>query len=315
MPLAALGALVAVVSAVRRRAWSRLGELALWGTWLVTGMVFFSVANLFHRHYLEMLAAPLAAIVGVGGVALWRACRRAELAGWLLPLALVATAAFQFSILSNYPAQAAWLKPLIAGTTALAVGLLLVARARSQQPSGGGRGSARGLALGAMLVTCLAAPLTWSALTLTQSASVNANLPAAGPAPDRLDGVGGPPPDGGTDLFERLVDFLQPRTAGVEYLAATQSAQTAAPLILATHRPVLALGGFTGGDQAITVEQLADMVASGQLRYVLALQLRPDVMRWVQANCQVVSEWAGGRGGAPGLPNRQALLYDCGAGG
>src|SRR5574341_146050 len=46
--------------------------VVLWGGWLATGGVFFSVAGFFHEYYLSMLAAPLAALVGVGAVKLWR---------------------------------------------------------------------------------------------------------------------------------------------------------------------------------------------------------------------------------------------------
>lgn len=37
--------------------------MVLWGGWLVTGGVFFSVAGFFHEYYLSMLTPPLAALV------------------------------------------------------------------------------------------------------------------------------------------------------------------------------------------------------------------------------------------------------------
>jgi hypothetical protein len=54
----------------------------------------------------------------------------------------------------------------------------------------------------------------------------------------------------------------------------------AAPIILDTKLPVVAMGGFSGGDPAPTAEGLAELVESGRLRFVML----------------------GGRGGGPGGP-------------
>jgi hypothetical protein len=50
---------------------------------------------------------------------------------------------------------------------------------------------------------------------------------------------------------------------------AVSSAGEGASLELATGKPVLAMGGFTGSDPAMTVAKLQQLVRSGQLRYVL----------------------------------------------
>jgi 4-amino-4-deoxy-L-arabinose transferase-like glycosyltransferase len=44
---------------------------------------------------------------------------------------------------------------------------------------------------------------------------------------------------------------------------------TASPLIAEYDVPVMALGGFSGRDQAIDVTQFADLVEAGKVRYVL----------------------------------------------
>ncbi len=68
--------------------------LVLWGLWTLTMAVFFSVAGFFHRYYLSMLAPGIAALAGVGVVLLWRDYRAKRAgSGWLLPVALVVTAA------------------------------------------------------------------------------------------------------------------------------------------------------------------------------------------------------------------------------
>jgi 4-amino-4-deoxy-L-arabinose transferase-like glycosyltransferase len=75
---------------------------------------------------------------------------------------------------------------------------------------------------------------------------------------------------------------------------------TAAPIIIATGEPVVTMGGFTGGDPAPTVSQLAAMVRSGRLKYVLlgggAFGGGPGgggtqsaIEQWVQAHGKAVS--------------------------
>jgi hypothetical protein len=54
-----------------------------------------------------------------------------------------------------------------------------------------------------------------------------------------------------------------------KYLLAASGSQTTAPIIIETGRAVVTIGGFNGGDPAPTVTQLAAMVASGELKYVL----------------------------------------------
>jgi 4-amino-4-deoxy-L-arabinose transferase-like glycosyltransferase len=45
--------------------------VVLWGGWLATVGIFFSVAGFFHEYYLSMLAPSLAALVGIGVIELW----------------------------------------------------------------------------------------------------------------------------------------------------------------------------------------------------------------------------------------------------
>ena len=80
------------------------GALALWGGWALTMAAFFSVAGFFHTYYLSMLAPGVAALAGIALVLLWRDYRHPESGwrGWLLPVALVATALIQGIILADY---------------------------------------------------------------------------------------------------------------------------------------------------------------------------------------------------------------------
>jgi 4-amino-4-deoxy-L-arabinose transferase-like glycosyltransferase len=79
-------------------------------------------------------------------------------------------------------------------------------------------------------------------------------------------GFGGP---GASAADSALVNFLTAHQGSAKYLVAATGSQATAPIIIATGKPVVTIGGFNGGDNAPTVTQLAQLVRSGQLRYVL----------------------------------------------
>ncbi|GAA1800479.1 ArnT family glycosyltransferase [Actinomadura chokoriensis] len=78
-------------------------------------------------------------------------------------------------------------------------------------------------------------------------------------------GFGGP--GGGAD--SQMISYLQRNQGGATWLVAVPSAQEASSIILRTGRPVIAMGGFTGGDPAMTVDKLQRYVREGELRYIL----------------------------------------------
>jgi len=97
------------------------------------------------------------------------------------------------------------------------------------------------------------------------------------------------------------------------FLAATIRAADAAPLMLATGEPVMALGGFTGGDPILSADELAALVAKGTVRFFLMPPPSPhqgELTRWVADHCAPVppGKW---QSPAPG-PGKGQRLFDCG---
>jgi len=90
-------------------------------------------------------------------------------------------------------------------------------------------------------------------------------------AGSRPGGPGGPGgPDGaGSTTNTALIKYLEARRGGAKYLVATASSMDAESIILATGKPVMALGGFSGNDQILTTGQLARLVANGTIHYFL----------------------------------------------
>jgi 4-amino-4-deoxy-L-arabinose transferase-like glycosyltransferase len=67
----------------------------------------------------------------------------------------------------------------------------------------------------------------------------------------------------------QLVRYLEQHQGTATYLLATASSMTAAPIIIQTGKPVMALGGFSGADQILTTSQLTALVAQGTVHYFL----------------------------------------------
>jgi 4-amino-4-deoxy-L-arabinose transferase-like glycosyltransferase len=79
----------------------------------------------------------------------------------------------------------------------------------------------------------------------------------------------GGPGGGEATVNEALVSFLEKNQGSAKFLVAVEGAGSAEPIILATGEPVIAMGGFNGGDAAPTLEQFKQMVAAGEVHYVL----------------------------------------------
>ncbi|MEU8318503.1 glycosyltransferase family 39 protein [Nonomuraea sp. NPDC048881] len=202
-----------------------------------------------------------------------------------------------------------------------------------------GRGRMAGrvtvVALAAAVVAGLAGPAAYAVSPL--GARVNGTNPTAGPStgrtggPGGFGGFGGPPPGGelpgartdalqsgeppqgepgvrergsmGGGVADSTVRYLVANQGRATWLVAVGSAQQASSIILSTGRPVIAMGGFTGSDPAMTVPRLRELVSSGRLRYVLpGGRGGPGggdtaVTTWVTADCAAVDGHTG--------------LYDC----
>jgi 4-amino-4-deoxy-L-arabinose transferase-like glycosyltransferase len=329
-PLGVFGVIASILS-LRRPVGARVSTalrpgpraqaILLWGGWLGMYGVVFSVAEgIFHPYYLIMLAPAAAALVGIGVAALWAAYRRSAWQAWLLPAALLATAAWQANVLAGYPQWSAWLTPLLLGGTLISAAGLLVTRVL---PRVAWRRFSPGL-VGVSMVALLLAPTAWS-ITPVLAGPSNASLPTSGPeALNENDPTSWTRMSGAAN--SGLVEYLEANQGDYLYLLAVSNSQQASSIALATGKPVLAAGGFMGSDPALTVEKLVEMIAGKQVRFVMGLGgegmrgrgASSAVGNWVAASCLAVdpSEYQGSGGvgfsGAFSLGNAQ--LYDCASG-
>ena len=263
--------------------------LILWGGWLLTCLVFFSaISGIFHAYYAIMLAPALGGVVGVGFVQLWERRNQGSLPSILLVISAILTIGFQIFASIQYADVTGWLIP---AALFMITGIwFLVFR------------NGKSLAFIASLIAIMLVPAYWTVMTVVSS--TNVNLPTAyGGLVETGQGAGGRPlnislPTGGRpeeNLDDILIKYLVDTTQDVHYLAAVPSSMTGARLVLATGRPVLYMGGFGGQDEVVSVDELSEMVKSGELRYVLLGGDRgnkQDIQNWVQSSCSVIPEFS-----------------------
>lgn len=222
---AALIALAALLWLRRRAPRTDLAraQVLLWGGWLVTtGLVFSLMQGIFHAYYAVALAPAIGALFGIGAISGWR-LRRRLLARGVLAGALLLSAAWTAMLLSRSPDWFPWLAPVIVGgSLVVAAAILLLGTTH--------RRALRNALLAGSLALPVAAPAVGSIATATtphtgaiptaQPAVVNpgpggnrginpGNLPLGLPGIGRLNappnGFGGPNgfpfarPNGGTD--------------------------------------------------------------------------------------------------------------------
>jgi 4-amino-4-deoxy-L-arabinose transferase-like glycosyltransferase len=312
-----------------------------WVTWLVTGGVFFSVAQFFNLYYLVMFSPPVAALTGVGVVKLLQRYRSESLRWWLLPAAVLVTGTVQSVILSAHAEWNPWLLPFVELIATFVAALLIGLKTLRPGDSVGGQAREDGsrpavaipvgvimaLVAGLAMAILLVAPLSW--LAASYRSTNEGGFPVSGPIVLTTTAV--------TSLRTdpKLINYLEAHSHDSTFLVATASVQTAIPIIWVTGEPVMAMGGYSGYDPILAPASLARQVRSGRVRLFLlpstnltteeAADLYPkvrsgaqpfqtqytnQVTRWVSQTCSPVppAEWQTD----PGLTTVQ--LFYCASG-
>jgi len=282
-------------------------SLLFWGMWLLTMGIFFSVAGFFHQYYMTEMAPAIAALFGIGLVVMWQDYRRPGWRGWLLPFALIVTAAEQIYILNSYPTWGQVLIPIIAVLCIIAAVMLIGARIapRIKVKAPGTRFLVPALCAG--ILALLLAPTVWAAIPVTQG--TQADLLLAGPT---LTGDGGGGNfaggrGGNTNTDTALIRYLEANQGTTKFLVAVPSSMTADSIILATNKPVMSLGGFSGSDPILTTSQLATLVKNGTVRFFLMNSFGGRGQIPSQVSNQIPTQTRSG-GGFGGFGGQQSSL-------
>lgn len=280
-------------------------SLVLWGAWLGSLAFFYSFADFFHPYNLVMVAPAIAALCGIGLVALWRTYQRSQNRRWLLPVVLLGTACVQAAIALESTSWNTWLIPVTLGLATIAAAWLMFTR-----PSGvpgGPRGPVVAAALG--VVALLILPAAWASTPVWHYG--NAEFPIAGPdLLTRVDAVAS------TNAYvdpPTLTRYLLAHQKGERYILAGPIGGITAPVMLSTGRAALTYGGYLGDDHILTSGAVGRLVERGEVRFFWLLPrmtIQQEIAGWVVGHCSVVParQWSPPGGYGPNGPR----LYDCG---
>ncbi|UPK04014.1 glycosyltransferase family 39 protein [Bradyrhizobium sp. 170] len=272
---------------------SRRISAGVWTGWLVMYWIVLSFAGgLIHTYYVAVLGPPLAVFSGIAVAGLWSRWKAGKPGRIYLPLVIVTTAVWQL-YLCMAPSEGIgsdWLS--LTWLTSIGIATICAATlyALPQQGSRFAKLFA-GASIGALLVAPI---LTTASVVLRRPniAAPVANMTAL-LAPSDTERVALR-----TSRLEaarqKLSNYLIANRETAKFLVAVPNANVAAPLIISTGLPVMAIGGYLGDDPILTPSDIERLAAERQLRFLMlggytlapakqAAALEP-IARWVRAN-------------------------------
>jgi 4-amino-4-deoxy-L-arabinose transferase-like glycosyltransferase len=306
LPVAIVG-LVAGLWLTRRRPRSdrqRAGFVLWGGTLLMYLAVYDDAKGIFHPYYTVVMAPAVAALAGAGAVALWRLGRQSLRWAWLLPTAVVGTVLWADTLLARTSGYDSWVGPTVVVTGVVSALVLFLCLVRPKAPRwfavAAGSVAAVSVLAGPAAYSLTTLGTTTNGIATAGPTSGAGGLGAGGGPGGQGGGTGrggaptgthtGGPPSGGTGTRgaptavrtggqaaggdgastanEALVRYLERHQGSAEYLVAVNGSQTAAPFILESGKPVIAMGGFGGTDPAPTLSEFEHLVATGKVHYV-----------------------------------------------
>ena len=235
----------------------RAGLVLFGGSLLVTCLVFSEMQGVIHPYYAIALAPLMAGVLATTGALVWE-----QRSTWTARIG--AAVVLETTVLWDVHLLGSWqpaVKALLVMASIVAVTALLWGARMRQVVT-------LGLVAAAIAGTGGSAAYALS----TASHSHSGSIPSSGPVSSQLGGDG-------TTANAELVALLTATTT--TWAAATNGAQSSAPLQLASGKQVMAIGGFNGGDNAPTLAQFTTWVAEGRISYYVS---------------------GGGMGGGPGGP-------------
>jgi 4-amino-4-deoxy-L-arabinose transferase-like glycosyltransferase len=250
----------------------------LWGAWLVTLAVTFSLTTTINPYYTAALTPAVAALLGAGAAAAWSAARTAR--AWRAGLAVVGagTTAYAAWLVASAGARApGWLLPVVIAVGAAAVLTALASVAV-------GRDALLAAALGAGLVAGAAAPAVASAtLVLRGQGSFDTPFePARQEQAIRALFITVPA------RIQQTIPRLDQARLGAPYLLAAQTSALASVFIYDTGQEALPIGGFTGTIPSPTLGQLQADIRQGRFHLVLTTSGRDSRLAWIAARCRLL---------------------------
>lgn len=228
--------------------------LTMMGWVLIHGAVFSMTGGTIHPYYVVVMAPAIAVLVGAGLPYLYAAYKSGRSVQWLLPIAIFlsgATAAVLFGYGSTNLANLR--VPIVVVTTLTSLALVW----HIIQPDV----RARNLALTTSAIAILLGPVAYSVTTV--AVAHNGSIPTAGPNATAMAGSN----NESATISTALKNYLVQHQGAATWIVAVSSANQSAPIQIATGQPVMAIGGFNGSDNTISLSEFKQLVREGKVKY------------------------------------------------
>ncbi|MEV7548723.1 glycosyltransferase family 39 protein [Amycolatopsis sp. NPDC089917] len=312
LALAAVLASILLVLLGRRPPRRIVAGWTLWGGWLLTCAVVFSfMRGIWLLYYTAELAPAIAALSAAALAALWRHYR-AEGRWWpVLPTVVACLGGWAWLLVNRAPEWNGWAGLVVVVVTLVSVALLVAGKL------GPRRLAPQGFAAGLVAITV--APVVWSTATSVGYSAGLPMLPAAGPVslqtdylePEVRDDLRGLLGGWGArdyrasagvldDSGKALLGYVERESGATRIALAAETADTAAPFILATDRGVVGMAGFTNRDPAPSADQLRQWIEHGEVAFVLLLPEEKGQYEFVRTSCAAVPPASYGAEEGPG---------------
>lgn len=313
LPLALISILILIANNLQQKQVFPLSKdgqaLMLWGGWLITGIVFFSVTEFFHSYYLASLVPALAALVGIASVNLWRLIQERPRFGYSLSLiALFSTVGYQWYIIGYYDLPRnifSLIMSFCVSIVLVSVGNLVFSEENKQ--------SWQLIAISTFLAGIFIVPGYWTWMTSKNMFDIVRPMAYAGensifnPQEFSLNFTRG-------DL--NILDIVTV-DENHRYDLVVSSALVGAPITVASDLRVMYIGGFNGDDPIYTVEDFASMIENDVFGFFLSSSHGSQrvINSYVATFCPIVRvlippvEYSDSNGNT--LTQGGAILYDC----
>ncbi len=314
LPLAILGFAASAIKEKLKFPFDNKRKLALvlWSVWLAPEFIYFSFTKgLFHPYYLTMMAPPIAALTGIGITAMYELHKEGGWKFWILSASFILEGLTQLLMLSYFYNSisttirtiiiAALILCFVASAVLAALNIINVVKMKKYiaEDNDTDLNKNKNMKLSKVLVSIaligtLVTPLIGASAPISHKLS--AVTPSAGlellSSGQRNNFGGG---SGFNSGNTKLVEFLKSHKTNEKYLLVVSSAGSAQDIIVNTGESVMALGGFSGSDKILTLDQFKELVKKGEVRYVLTGGMGgrgsdEDIMSWIQKNGTIVPE-------------------------
>jgi 4-amino-4-deoxy-L-arabinose transferase-like glycosyltransferase len=295
LPVAFAGALLGWFSPNPIGTNRRRSLIGLCTGWVATYWLAFSFAGgVVHFYYLAVLGPPMAVLAGIGIAELYARWKNGSHRAFALPALVCVTSLWQaYLVIGQVGADPqGWVIKL--GVASALVGLLMGATLMLNLSALERRPLALAIVLVASLVTLMVMPAVCALSVVLVRPNVSVPIATLAayeqpPTPGRR-GRG----MGDAAAIDKLVSYLRGQRQDERYLLAVPNSMVAAPLIIATGLPVMAVGGFAGRDPILTPDKLQRMVEAKQLRFLMIGNFRRSAR--TEASQHAINDWVRAHG-------------------